>query len=49
MEETAGMTRISVAAAKGRSFHGRRALRKAFTLKETSEKRGGFQRDTRLM
>jgi len=41
MQETAGMTRVSVAAAKGRLFHGKRALRKAFTLKEASWKRGG--------
>ena len=33
MEETAGMTGVSVAAAKGRLFHGRRALRVALTLK----------------
>jgi hypothetical protein len=43
------MTRVSVAAAKGRLFHGRRALRKAFTLKDTSEKRGVFQRNRGLM
>jgi DNA-directed RNA polymerase specialized sigma24 family protein len=36
MNETAAMTGVSVAAAKERLFHGRRALRKAFTLKETS-------------
>ena len=33
MEETAGMIGVSVAAAKGRLFHGRRALRKAFRLR----------------
>ena len=33
MEETAGMMGVSVAAAKGRLFHGRRALRKAFRLR----------------
>jgi RNA polymerase sigma-70 factor (ECF subfamily) len=33
MEETAGMTGVSVAAAKGRLFHGRRALRVALTVK----------------
>jgi RNA polymerase sigma-70 factor (ECF subfamily) len=33
MEETAGMIGISVAAAKGRLFHGRRALRKALRLR----------------
>jgi RNA polymerase sigma-70 factor (ECF subfamily) len=33
MEETARMTGVSVAAAKGRLFHGRRALRGALTLK----------------
>src|SRR6267154_335329 len=33
MEETAGMVGVSVAAAKGRLFHGRRALRKAFRLR----------------
>jgi RNA polymerase sigma factor (sigma-70 family) len=33
MEETAEMTGVSVTAAKGRLFHGRRALRKAFGLR----------------
>jgi len=33
MEETAGMTGVSVTAAKGRLFHGRRALRAAFGLR----------------
>ena len=33
MEETAGMTGVSVTAAKGRLFHGRRALRAAFRLR----------------
>ena len=33
MEETAGMIGVSLAAAKGRLFHGRRALRKAFRLR----------------
>jgi RNA polymerase sigma-70 factor (ECF subfamily) len=33
MEETAVMLGVSVAAAKGRLFHGRRALRKAFRLR----------------
>jgi RNA polymerase sigma factor (sigma-70 family) len=33
MEETAGMTGVSVAAAKGRLFHARRALRVALTVK----------------
>ena len=33
MEETAGMIGVSVTAAKGRLFHGRRALRKAFRLR----------------
>jgi RNA polymerase sigma factor (sigma-70 family) len=33
MEETAGMIGVSVAAAKGRLFHGRRALRKALPLR----------------
>ena len=33
MKETAGMIGVSVAAAKGRLFHGRRALRKAFRLR----------------
>jgi RNA polymerase sigma-70 factor (ECF subfamily) len=33
MEATAGMIGVSVAAAKGRLFHGRRALRKAFRLR----------------
>ena len=33
MEETAGMTGVSVTAAKGRLFHGRRALRKALRLR----------------
>ena len=33
MEETARMIGVSVAAAKGRLFHGRRALRKAFRLR----------------
>jgi len=33
MEETAGMTGVSVTAAKGRLFHGRRALRKALSLR----------------
>ena len=36
MEETAGMIGVSVAAAKGRLFHGRRALRKAFRLRTNS-------------
>ena len=36
MEETAEMTDVSVAAAKGRLFHGRRALSKALRLKTTS-------------
>jgi len=33
MEATAGMIGVSVAAAKGRLFHGRRALRKSFRLR----------------
>jgi RNA polymerase sigma factor (sigma-70 family) len=33
MGETAGMMGVSVAAAKGRLFHGRRILRKAFRLR----------------
>ena len=33
MKETAGMIGVSMAAAKGRLFHGRRALRKAFRLR----------------
>ena len=36
VEETAGMIGVSVAVAKGRLFHGRRALRKAFRLRTNS-------------
>src|SRR6202035_5828479 len=39
MEETAGMIGVSVAAAKGRLFHGRRALRKAFGLRTNRHER----------
>jgi DNA-directed RNA polymerase specialized sigma24 family protein len=34
MEETAAMTGVSLTAAKGRLFHGRRALRNAFRLRK---------------
>ena len=39
MEETAEMTGVSVTAAKGRLFHGRRALRKAFGLRTNQYRR----------
>src|SRR5882762_6862131 len=41
MEETAGMTGVSVTAAKGRLFHGRRALRKALRLRINPHGRTG--------
>jgi hypothetical protein len=40
MEETAAMMGVSVAAAKGRLFHGRRALRKALRLRMNEHGRG---------
>ena len=40
-EEIAGMTGVSVTAAKGRLFHGRRALRKAFSSRREQTSTGG--------